>query len=215
MLALLPLLPLLPLLASAQTTGPTINTPVAGGKPGAAQCEPLLIQWTGGAPPYFMSVENTDTASTVVSFNNVNALQETWMVNVPTGTNLLLTVKDSSGTTGSSAPFQVVPGAGDSCLTSSGPPTTPASAPASSSSTAASSAGSAPSSNTGTGSATTQAAGTTAAPPVASTAQHTSTGSAASASARPSQTGGAEKTVRADVVVGIYAAVAMAGYVFF
>ncbi|KAJ7121821.1 hypothetical protein C8R43DRAFT_72255 [Mycena crocata] len=34
--------------ASAQQL--TINTPT----PGAAQCQPFLISWTGGTPPYFV-----------------------------------------------------------------------------------------------------------------------------------------------------------------
>lgn len=38
----------------------SINTPV----PGAAQCEPQLIQWSGGTPPYFISIQTNPIGPT-------------------------------------------------------------------------------------------------------------------------------------------------------
>ncbi|CAA7267011.1 unnamed protein product [Cyclocybe aegerita] len=74
--------------AVAQTL--TVNTPLS-----VVVCQPLLITWTGGTPPYFLL---------------------SWNVNITAGTSLGLTLRDSTGAISQSAPFTVQSGSDTSCL---------------------------------------------------------------------------------------------------
>ncbi|KAJ6506637.1 hypothetical protein C8R45DRAFT_1208685 [Mycena sanguinolenta] len=93
-----------------------INTPV----PGAAQCEPLLITWSGGIPPYVVVVQTNPIQPTpLVDFGLVTGNSLTWIVNATLGQSLILEVTDDEATglhTVTSAPFNVLVGAGDGCI---------------------------------------------------------------------------------------------------
>ncbi|KAJ7284992.1 hypothetical protein C8J57DRAFT_1670904 [Mycena rebaudengoi] len=93
------------------------NGPTAG----APECQPVLISWTGGEGPFFVSVQNSPpTGIPVVDFGKLDASPITWpALNQTLGTLLILQVKDNTGTTSSSAPFPVTAGS-DSCLSGGG-----------------------------------------------------------------------------------------------
>ncbi|KAF8206419.1 hypothetical protein K438DRAFT_2014135 [Mycena galopus ATCC 62051] len=116
----------------------TINTPTIGGTtPGTAECQPLLITWSGGTGPYIIVVNTSPAGTTpVIEFDGQSGTQVSWTaVNVTENTQLLLTIKDSTGATASSAPFPVTAGS-DSCLGTgnSAPPTSGTSTPSTGSS---------------------------------------------------------------------------------
>ncbi|KAJ7707690.1 hypothetical protein B0H17DRAFT_527994 [Mycena rosella] len=107
--------------------GPTINTPTAANP--AAECQPFLIQWSGGTPPWLVVVQNSPPSGVAVAdFGSRTDNEVTWIVNASVGTSLLFSIKDNTGLPQSSAPFQVTTGSGDSCLSSGGaaPPRLPA-----------------------------------------------------------------------------------------
>ncbi|KAJ6549779.1 hypothetical protein B0H19DRAFT_1264688 [Mycena capillaripes] len=116
-----------------------INTPV----PGAAQCEPILITWSGGirASPCSLvagiphvvdfwvdsplrcrvcTVQTNPIQPTpLVDFGLVTGTVITWLVNATLGQSLILEVTDDEAKglhTATSAPFNVLPGVGDECL---------------------------------------------------------------------------------------------------
>ncbi|KAJ7865137.1 hypothetical protein B0H14DRAFT_3862303 [Mycena olivaceomarginata] len=97
-----------------------INTPV----PGAAQCEPLLITWSGGIPPYVVAYArvvqtNPIQPTPLVDFGLVTGNSLTWVVNATLGQSLILEVTDDEADglhTVTSAPFNVIAGAGDGCI---------------------------------------------------------------------------------------------------
>ncbi|KAJ7312308.1 hypothetical protein DFH08DRAFT_822347 [Mycena albidolilacea] len=86
-----------------------INTPVS-----AAQCEPLLITWSGGIPPYVMAVQINPIQPLPISGTDVTTdTSFTWIVNATLGQSLVLLVTDEENGslhTVSSAPFTVIPG---------------------------------------------------------------------------------------------------------
>ncbi|KAF7305704.1 hypothetical protein HMN09_00723600 [Mycena chlorophos] len=153
--------------ASAQLT---INTP---NNPAPSTCEPSLITWSGGTPPYFVVrfsslpsppfiaahespcrtsrsvVDGNDQTNVLVNFGQLSNNSITWNVVEPAGTLCLLTIKDSTGAAQTSATFTVTAGVSTSCLTGG------------SSTTGGSTTGSATGSTTGTTTSTTATTGTT------------------------------------------------------
>ncbi|KAJ7126981.1 hypothetical protein C8R44DRAFT_874076 [Mycena epipterygia] len=112
-------------LALGVAAQPTINTPTVGSAPGASECQPLLITWSGGTPPYFVpifiSVQNNPPGATpIAAFDSQSGTSVTWTVNATVGTQLILTIKDNTGAPASSAPFPVLTGSGDSCIGAGG-----------------------------------------------------------------------------------------------
>jgi len=92
----------------------TINTPAV-----ATECEPLLITWSGGTGPYFLTVHPgaSPSAAALITFGTVNGTSFTWSaVNEQANTSLDLAVSDSTGATSQSAPFTVQAGTSTSCL---------------------------------------------------------------------------------------------------
>ncbi|KAJ7196867.1 hypothetical protein GGX14DRAFT_700496, partial [Mycena pura] len=86
-----------------------INTPV----PGAAQCEPVLILWSGGVQT------NPIQPTPLVDFGLVTGNSLTWIVNATLGQSLIFEVTDDEATglhTVTSAPFNVIAGVGDGCI---------------------------------------------------------------------------------------------------
>ncbi|KAF7373880.1 hypothetical protein MSAN_00600200 [Mycena sanguinolenta] len=97
-----------------------INTPAS-----AAQCEPLLITWSGGISPYVVffcsqAVQTNPIQPTpLVDFGLVTGNSLTWIVNATLGQSLILEVTDDEANglhTVTSAPFNVVDGAGAGCI---------------------------------------------------------------------------------------------------
>nr|GAT60738.1 predicted protein [Mycena chlorophos] len=176
----------------------SINTPV----PGAAQCEPQLISFSGGTGPYFVSIQTNPVGTTpFLDFGQQPGPSVTWTVNDTIGASLLFQVKDSTGASQTSAPFSVIAGNGDSCLTSSGG----GSAPAGNSGTSAP-AGSTPAGSTPAGASTPAASGTS-----AKTSGTTSApASKSSGSASTSPTSAANAVQPAVAGVAAFAAVILA-----
>ncbi|KAJ7118591.1 hypothetical protein C8R43DRAFT_96162 [Mycena crocata] len=186
-----PLLVVASFLGSVVGQALTINTPT----PAPVVCQPTLITWGGGTPPYFIViVDGDDHTNVLVNFGELSNTSITWTVKEPVGQNLLLTIKDQTGLSQSSATFLVAAGGSTACLTAS----SSGSAPASGSTSASASGSVTPSSTVSTTSAaSTTAASTT--PSASSTrpASSTPASSAASSSAPPASStpsGGAAPT---------------------
>ncbi|KAJ7762854.1 hypothetical protein DFH07DRAFT_939455 [Mycena maculata] len=83
----------------------------------AAECNPFLITWDGGTPPYLITVK-TDPPGTnaVAEFDDLSDTSITWIVNATVDSALFFQVRDSDGNTANSFAFDVSPGNGDSCL---------------------------------------------------------------------------------------------------
>jgi len=114
------------------TPGFMINTPA-----NAVTCQPLLITWSGGTPPYFLSVlPGADpNGQALVDFGQQDGTSFTWTaVNQQANTQLGLTLRDSNGNTAQSAPFTVNGGSNTTCLSqpASGVPATGGAPPATS-----------------------------------------------------------------------------------
>ncbi|KAK7062312.1 hypothetical protein R3P38DRAFT_2834649 [Favolaschia claudopus] len=177
-------------------------------------CQPTLLTWRGGSPPYIVSVFNSDEASTIVSFPDLTNTSITWHVTTAAGTNVLLTIKDTTGLTQNSSPLVV--GAGStSCLTS-------ASRPAGSSTSGSKPAGSSTSSGTKTTTVTSTSTTTTAvnsasltAPPSSQSSSAPAVGSNLASSASQSAPSTSPSTgAAAPENVPLAAAVAALGAVF-
>ncbi|PPR01261.1 hypothetical protein CVT24_006025 [Panaeolus cyanescens] len=108
--------------AIAKNTPLVVNTPVS-----STVCQPLLITWGGGTPPYHLSNPffeskpqtilpgGQPSAAPVIDFGQVVGDQFTWLVNV-TNSQLSINLRDSTGQLAQSAPFANLPGANQACL---------------------------------------------------------------------------------------------------
>ncbi|KAJ7167766.1 hypothetical protein C8R46DRAFT_1094072 [Mycena filopes] len=174
--------------AVALGQGLIINTPT----PPPVQCQPTLLSWGGGVPPYFISIVDPDDKTDIlVDFGQLTNTSLTWVDLLPAGTNMLLTIKDSTGAPQSSAPFSVGTGGSDTCL---GGTNSASSTPASSGSKGASSTASAPPKSTSsTPVVSTPAVSTPSStkPAATSSAPASGSGSASGSAPAPSQTGSA------------------------
>ncbi|KAJ7274385.1 hypothetical protein B0H12DRAFT_395700 [Mycena haematopus] len=200
------LLPALAIGAAAQ--GLSIATPTEGGTtPGAAECQPLLLTWTGG--PRTLSVDTDPIGTThIAEFDAQTGTSVSWTaVNASVGTQLLLSIKDSTGAPATSAPFPVTAGSGDGCLTAGG------SSGGGSTGSSAGSGGTPPSS--APGNSATGGSGTSNTQSAASGAStSTKPASSSSSSAKSSNTTGAGMAVQAPAgLVPAFAAVVLAGLV--
>ncbi|KAK7690852.1 hypothetical protein QCA50_005954 [Cerrena zonata] len=166
-----------------------IETPI-----GPVVCQPILLTWSGGTPPYFLP-----SAQPLEQFTNLQGTTFSWTVNQPAGTSLGLTLRDSTGATGQSAPFTINSGPDTSCLNAT------SSAGASSTSAGSSSAPLSSASSTAPGS----SASTPASSAPATTPSATSTGTssvsrtstATSSSASASATGGAQNNGAENIAI--------------
>ncbi|KAH7915611.1 hypothetical protein BJ138DRAFT_1097709 [Hygrophoropsis aurantiaca] len=124
----------------------TINTPA-----NVVECQPTLLQWSGGTAPYYLSIlpGSAPTAAALEDLGQQNGTSVTWVANLPAGESIGLTLRDSTGATAQSAPFTINPGS-TTCTntTSLVPGPTGGSTPSGGSSTAA---GSSPSGATSAG----------------------------------------------------------------
>jgi len=121
----------------------TINTPT-----NVISCTPLQISFSGGTPPYIISVHPgaTPNDSPLATFSNITASPFTWTaVNYASGTSLDLTLRDNTGASAQTAAFSVQSGGSTSCLNSTATGSSPPAA-----STGASSPSSGAAATTGT-----------------------------------------------------------------
>ncbi|KAL7411398.1 hypothetical protein BDY24DRAFT_396659 [Mrakia frigida] len=90
----------------------TVNTPSA-----PVFCQPTLLSWSGGSPPYFVNMNVGGSISEVleVILDSSTATSYTWITDIPAGTSITLAVKDSTGLANYAA--QVTVGANPSGLT--------------------------------------------------------------------------------------------------
>ncbi|KAF7335291.1 hypothetical protein MSAN_02339800 [Mycena sanguinolenta] len=150
------------------------------------QCQPTLITWQGGTPPYIVSVlDNTvDPTTPVISFSGLTNTSITWVDTPPAGDIVLFTIKDSTGLAQNSATMTVGTGGSDSCLSSS----------SSSGSSTGSSTGSAPSGSSKSSSISTSHASTsttTTTTPLTTTTTTTTPSTTASSTKPPSSSASA------------------------
>ncbi|KAI0710000.1 hypothetical protein C8Q76DRAFT_740630 [Earliella scabrosa] len=63
------------------------------------QCEPVMFTWEGGAPPYYLSLVpgGQPQAQALEQFPVQNGNSFTWLVNLPAGTTITSTLRDSTG----------------------------------------------------------------------------------------------------------------------
>ncbi|KAI5115682.1 hypothetical protein M0805_004923 [Coniferiporia weirii] len=96
----------------------TINTP-----PSIVQCalEPALLSWSGGAPPYFVTViPGGQTGGTPLkSFDQTSDTSITWDVDVAAGTSITLALRDSTGAQEFSDAVTISGSSDSSCVNSS------------------------------------------------------------------------------------------------
>ncbi|KAF9003949.1 hypothetical protein BDQ17DRAFT_1424918 [Cyathus striatus] len=204
--------------AAAAAQSFTVNTPV----PNPPVCQPVMITWTGGTPPYFLDF---GTITDGTSFR--------WVVNEPVGTSLGLDLRDNTGTVVQSGTFSVASGPDTSCIgaSSSGSGSSSAGASTGSTTAGATSSGtvsvttstsvsvtsSSPSSSSVTASgATTTSAGTAGATSSGTTSRASSSSagtaasSAASSASSSSQSSSASKTFAEMSAAGLFGVVAVA-----
>ncbi|KAF8149902.1 hypothetical protein B0H34DRAFT_678849 [Crassisporium funariophilum] len=116
-------LALIATLATSATAQFTINSLA-----NVVVCQPSLITWTGGNPPYFLSILPGDqpTAPALLDLGQQNGTSVTWRANLPVGTTGFLQLRDNTGTIAQSGKFTVLTGSDISCVgqaisTTSGP----------------------------------------------------------------------------------------------
>ncbi|KAF9468076.1 hypothetical protein BDZ94DRAFT_1304813 [Collybia nuda] len=90
----------------------TINTPT-----NVVVCQPILLTWVGGTPPYFLRFPgNQPGAAALEDLGQQTGNQFTWLVNIAAGTSIGLSLRDNSGQTVQSAPFDINSGTDTSCV---------------------------------------------------------------------------------------------------
>ncbi|KAJ8081022.1 hypothetical protein PM082_017860 [Marasmius tenuissimus] len=92
---------------------PTMNTPN-----NLVTCEPVKLHWSGGKPPYFISVQdgNNPSGPALEQFPEQSGTSLTWKVNFSGGTSIGFLLRDSSGVTSQTASVVVQPGASTECI---------------------------------------------------------------------------------------------------
>ncbi|KAK9893646.1 hypothetical protein P389DRAFT_147671 [Cystobasidium minutum MCA 4210] len=82
-------------------------------------CQPALISYSGGTPPYYISVlpagEVAATPIMLLPDQDV-AGTYTWEVNLPEGINFTLSIRDGTGALNYNAPTVVQPGTSNDCV---------------------------------------------------------------------------------------------------
>ncbi|KII85009.1 hypothetical protein PLICRDRAFT_178774 [Plicaturopsis crispa FD-325 SS-3] len=171
-----------------------INTPAS-----AVECQPTLLSWSGGTPPYFLRYAsavmchlqptyifipfsvlpgNSPSSPALQDLGTQTGTSFTWSTNITADTSVGLTLKDSTGAIAQSAAFTIQAGS-SSCIGGS------------SSSTAAGSSGSTSATTSAgtTSSSSSSAAATTSSASKASSASVTTSSAAGSGSSSASKTG--------------------------
>ncbi|KAK7050976.1 hypothetical protein VNI00_005088 [Paramarasmius palmivorus] len=99
--------------ALAQFTMNTPSNPVT--------CQPLQLTWTGGAPPYFISVQdgNNPSGDALIRFPEQNGTSLTWTVNIQPNTSIGFLARDNNGQTSQTAAVTTQAGSSTSCVSQS------------------------------------------------------------------------------------------------
>ncbi|KDQ14306.1 hypothetical protein BOTBODRAFT_145699 [Botryobasidium botryosum FD-172 SS1] len=154
--------------AVAQNSSFTVNTPAS-----IITCEPTAISWTGGTPPYFVSIipGGQPAAPALKSFPQQSVNTLTWLVDLAAQA-ISIQVKDATGLMAYSATTNIMSGSNTTCITTSTSGTPVAGAPGTT-------AGAAPTPSN------TPSAGSANAPVAASTSAHASSSGTAAPSPKP------------------------------
>ncbi|KAE9407688.1 hypothetical protein BT96DRAFT_914385 [Gymnopus androsaceus JB14] len=94
----------------------TVNTPS-----GLATCEPTLLAWSGGVPPYYLSIipGNNTAGSALKTFDSTSTTSYTWTVDLAAGTPITVALKDNTGAIAYSDETNIAAGSSNSCVTNS------------------------------------------------------------------------------------------------
>ncbi|PCH42255.1 hypothetical protein WOLCODRAFT_89710 [Wolfiporia cocos MD-104 SS10] len=183
---------------------------------GITECEPVLISWSGGTAPYYLSlVPGTNTgAAPIKNFGEQQSTQYTWNVDVPAGTQFTTVIKDSTGAVAMSDSQTVQSGPDSSCVNSSvsESSSSTATAPAASQSGASSASGSstaASTTDTSSASASAHSSGSASSSGV-DTAKSSATNSASTASSTGASSSGAGRVTSASAL-GVAAVMGLVG----
>jgi len=101
----------LALVSGAAAQGLTVNSPQ-----NVVECQPFQFTWTGGSPPYFLSLIPGAGQNPIKQFPQQTGTSFTWNVDLPTGTNFIASLKDSSGANAFAASASVIAGSDTSCV---------------------------------------------------------------------------------------------------
>ncbi|KAJ3871736.1 hypothetical protein F5051DRAFT_422868 [Lentinula edodes] len=180
------------LISGAYAQDFTINTPGS-----LTECEPVLLQWTGGTPPYFLSVYNSGAPSTnAETLTTTNSTSFTWTVNIASGQSIGFNIVDNTGAEKQSAAVPIQAGSSTSCVGQS------VSGSAGATTTAATT-GSGSASTTGSGSSSTTAKSTG-----SSSGSSSSTSAAGSSTTSSSSNGASSQAAQLSAAGFIGAAIA-------
>lgn len=190
-------------------SGLTVNTPS-----NLVQCQPILLSWADGTPPYYLSIipGGQPDAPALEPFPTTEATSMTWIVDIPSGTSITVSLKDNTGAMAYSDMVTIQPNP-------QGDKSCPPSSASASGAPGSTSAGATPAvaATTGATPATSpSAAGATTARPAASSGS-----GATSTSARPSGSQAAASTtatgsaVRTSVTFGLGGLLAAVGAALF
>lgn len=88
---------------------------------GVVECEPILISWTGGTPPYYLSFipAGQPSAPAIKQFPPQQGTSYTWVVDLPSGTSFTSELKDASGQPVYSGTQTVEAGSNSDCVNTS------------------------------------------------------------------------------------------------
>ncbi|KAJ1034145.1 hypothetical protein NDA18_001012 [Ustilago nuda] len=166
-------------LAASAAAQATVNTP-----PSITQCQPAALQWASATGTVRLAVlpAGEVSAAPIAQLPDQTGASGSfvWTVNIPSGTNITITINDGSGVANYASPLVVLPSSDSSCLNAaaSGSSSTAAGGAVSSTSTSSPSAASATSRDS-------SAAPSVSSPASSASSSTSSTGSPAQTSAAP------------------------------
>ncbi|KAJ3734305.1 hypothetical protein DFJ43DRAFT_1064593 [Lentinula guzmanii] len=167
------------LISGAYAQDFSINTPGS-----LTECQPVLLQWTGGTPPYFLSVYNSGSPSTnAETLTTTNSTSFTWTVNIASGQSIGFNLVDNTGAEKQSGAVPIQAGSSTSCVGQS------VSGSAGATATAASSGSGSSASTTGSGSSSTAPASSGSSSSTSAAGSSTTSSSSNGASSQAAQLG--------------------------
>jgi len=94
-----------------------INTPVS-----IVQCQPVLLTYGGGTAPYFISVlpGGQPAATPLEQLPQQSGTSYTWTADIAAGTNISLSIRDSTGAINYGSPVVIQSSSDSSCLSGGG-----------------------------------------------------------------------------------------------